>query len=445
MTLAGRTIASLAADLSAGRTTSRALTEEALASIAADSSAFTLVTAERARVEADSSDRLRAAGIVASPLAGVPISIKDLFDVAGEVTAAGSTVLKDSPVAVRDAPPVARLRAAGAVIVGRTHMSEFAFSGIGANPHFPRCANPRDAARVPGGSSSGAAVSVARGQAAMGLGTDTGGSTRIPPAFCGVVGFKPTQSRVTREGAFPLSESLDSIGPIANSVACCALVDGLIADRPVVPHPQIGVAGLRLGVPTDLVLDGMDETVSRAFDRALARLRDAGGRVEQVRVPGFLKIPEINARGTIANAEAYAFHMRSSTFTARDRYDPNVAARIEVGSRMSAADYLQIVHARAALTAAVAAVAASFDALVLPTTPIVAPRFDEIADQAGFGRANALALRNPSIINFLDRCALSVPMQRADELPSGLMIVGEHMADARLFAVGMAIEAALAA
>ena len=444
MSLARRTIASLAADLAAGRTTSRALTEAALASIASDGSAFTFVTAERARLAADASDRMRAAGIVPTALAGIPISIKDLFDVAGEVTGAGSALLQSAAPARHDAPPVARLRAAGAVIVGRTHMSEFAFSGIGANPHYPRCRNPHDGARVPGGSSSGAAVSVARGQAAMGLGTDTGGSTRIPAAFCGVTGFKPTQQRVTRVGAVPLSESLDSVGPIANSVACCALVDGLIADRPVPVHPPAGVAGLRLAVLTDFVLDGMDETVSRAFDRALSRLSSAGARVERVRVPGLARIPEINARGALANAEAYAFHVRCGFFKSKDRYDPNVAARIEAGGRMSAADYLELLHARAGLIAEIAALSAPYDALVFPTTPIVAPRFDEIADQAGFGRANALALRNPSIVNFLDRCALSLPMQQAGELPCGLMLVGEHMSDAKLLALGASIEAALA-
>lgn len=443
MTLIGRTIDSLAADLAAGKTTSRALVEAALVSIAADSTAFTLVGIERARVEADASDRLRKAGVVPSLLAGVPISIKDLFDVAGETTAAGSALLRDAPAALRDAPPVARLRAAGAVIIGRTHMSEFAFSGLGANPHYPRCANPHDASRVPGGSSSGAAVSVARGQAAMGLGTDTGGSTRIPPSFCGVVGFKPTQARVTRDGAFPLSASLDSIGPIANSVACCALVDGLIADAPIGRHPALGVAGLRFAVPTDFVLDAMDANVAAAFDRALARLTDVGARIERLRVPGLARIPEINARGTMANAEAFAYHTRAGLLKRREGYDPNVVARIEVGGRMTAGDYLDLLHARAALTAEVDRLSAPYDALLFPTTPCVAPRFDEIAEQAGFSRANALALRNPSVVNFLDRCALSVPMHLGGELPSGLMIVGERLGDARVLAIGHAVEAAL--
>lgn len=445
MSLTGRTIESLAADLAAGKTTSRALTEAALESIAREGSAFTLVAGERARVEADASDRLRKAGVVASPLAGVPVSVKDLFDVAGEVTTAGTDVLRDAAPAVRDAPVVARLRAAGAVILGRTHMSEFAFTGLGVNPHYPTCPNPLDGARVPGGSSSGAGASVARGQAAMGLGTDTGGSIRIPAAFCGIVGFKPTQERVTREGGFPLSQTLDSFGPLANSVACCALVDALIADAPIAKHPPLGIAGLRLGVPTDFVLDGVDEVVGRAFERTLARLSAAGARVERVSIPALKRMPEITARGTIANAEAFAIHTRLGLLKKRERYDQIVLSRIDVGGKMTAQDYLDLLHARAALIADVAPISARYDALVLPTCPTVPPRFDEVADAASFGRLNALTLRNSSVFNYLDRCGLSLPMHAAGELPSGLMVVGERMSDARLLAVGAAIEAVLRA
>ena len=440
MSISGRTIASLAADLASGAATSRALVEAALAAIATDGTAFTHLNAARARGEADALDRLRQAGRVLSPLHGVPVSVKDLFDIAGEATAAGSVLLREAVPALRDAPPVARLRQAGAVIVGRTHMSEFAFSGLGANPHSPPCTNPHDRTRVPGGSSSGAAVSVAQGAVAVGLGTDTGGSTRIPAAFCGVVGFKPTQARVTREGAFPLSETLDSIGPLANSVACCARVDGVIADAPVDAHPPLGVAGLRLGVPSELVLDGMDATVARAFERALKRLADAGAVVSRVSVPALARIPEINAKGGIVHAEAFAIHTRTGLFKQRERYDPNVAARIDIGARMTAADYIELLRARAAVTAEVARISVGLDALVFPTTPTVAPRFDEIAEAASFGRLNALALRNPGLVNFLDRCALSLPMHAAGELPSGLMLVGEHMGDGRLFAVGAAVE-----
>jgi len=443
MILKKRTIGALAADLASGKTTSRALTESALESIARDPAAFTLVTAERARAEADVSDLLRKAGVVASPLSGVPVSVKDLFDVAGEVTAAGSEALRDAPPALHDAPVIGRLRAAGAVIVGRTHMSEFAFTGLGVNPHYPNCPNPHDVKRVPGGSSSGAGVSVALGQAAMGLGTDTGGSIRIPAAFCGIVGFKPTRDRVTREGGFPLSQTLDSFGPLANSVSCCALVDALIADAPVAKHPPLGVAGLRLGVPTDFVLDGVDEVVGRAFERTLSRLSAAGARVERVSLPALKRMPEITARGTIANAEAFAIHTRLGLLKKRERYDQIVLSRIDIGGKMSAQDYLDLLHARAALIDDVAPVSARFDALVLPTCPTVPPRFDEVADAASFGKLNALTLRNSSVFNYLDRCALSLPMQADGELPSGLMVVGEHMADARLLAMGAAIEAAL--
>ena len=212
MEIAGRTIADLAAELTRGAVTSRELTERALDSIADDRTAFTRVYEQQSCSAADAADKARASGPVPSPLAGIPVSIKDLFDVAGEPTPAGSEVLRDAPLAVRDAPVIARLRAAGAVIVGRTHMSEFAFSGLGTNPNWPRLSNPRDASRVPGGSSSGAAASVARGQAVMGLGTDTGGSVRIPSAFCGVTGFKPTQRRVTRDGAFPSRKASTALG-----------------------------------------------------------------------------------------------------------------------------------------------------------------------------------------------------------------------------------------
>jgi aspartyl-tRNA(Asn)/glutamyl-tRNA(Gln) amidotransferase subunit A len=443
MTLKGRTIAALSADLQGGKTTSRKLVEAALESIARDGSAFTLVAAERARAEADHSDRMRTAGVAPSKLTGIPISVKDLFDVAGETTTAGSEICRGRPVEDHDAPVVARLRAAGAVIVGRTHMSEFAFHGIGSNPHCPRCANPHDPGRAPGGSSSGAAVSVVRGQAAMGLGTDTGGSTRVPAAFCGVVGYKPTQRRITRDGAFPLSETLDSIGPLANSAHCCALTDQIIADAPTPWHPPLALRGLRLGVPKDLVLDELDETVARAFERSLGLLSGAGANIEHIDMNPFARMPQIYARGTIANAEAFAFHTGASLLLERDKYDPNVLARILIGERMSALDYIALLHERAETIRNVDRIAAPFDALVFPTAATVAPRFDDVVEPAAFTRANSLALRNAMAVNFIDRCALSVPMHRAGELPTGLMIVGETMGDARLFAIGEAVERAL--
>jgi aspartyl-tRNA(Asn)/glutamyl-tRNA(Gln) amidotransferase subunit A len=247
------TVRELADALEAGRITSRGLIEEALARIADPAGegqrSFRLVYAEEARAAADAQDKLRKAGYRLSPLAGLPVSIKDLFDVEGERTLAGSRALDDAPRAPADAVILTRLKAAGAVIIGRTNMTEFAFSGVGINPHYGTPGNPWDRARIPGGSSSGAAVSVADGQAVVAIGSDTGGSVRIPAALCGLVGFKPTQQRVPRDGALPLSTTLDSVGPLGNSVACCAITDAVMAgEAPLVPAPA-EAAGLRLAVP----------------------------------------------------------------------------------------------------------------------------------------------------------------------------------------------------
>jgi aspartyl-tRNA(Asn)/glutamyl-tRNA(Gln) amidotransferase subunit A len=444
MELRGHTIPELAAALAAGKTTSRELTEAALAAIEDDPRAFLRVHAEAACRAADASDRLRASGVVPSALAGIPISVKDLFDVAGEPTPAGSTVLRDAAPAGEDAVAVARLRAAGAVIVGRTHMTEFAFSGVGANPHFPPAPNPVDPARVPGGSSSGAAVSVAQGAAAIGLGTDTGGSTRIPAALCGLVGYKPTKRRISCAGVLPLSQTLDSVGPIARNVDSCRIADTLLADAPVTRHAPVACAGLRFLVPTNYVLDQLDTAVAAAFASTLARLADAGVVIEERPLPVLSRVPEAYARGTIAGAEAFAWHRRRGTLEQRESFDPNVLARIEHGGRMLAADLLDLLEARAALMVEADRATAAYDAVLMPTVPIVAPRFADVADAAGFAAANALLLRNPMTVNFLDRCAISIPMPARASLPTGLMLVGETDGDARLFALAQALESALA-
>src|SRR5216684_1186692 len=269
MALTKQTVLGLAEELAAGRTCSRTLIEAALARIAEPAGegarSFVKVYADSARAAADAQDSLRKAGYVASPIAGLPVSVKDLFDVAGEQTLAGSKALDDSPPAQRDAPIVARLRAAGAILIGRTNMTEFAFSGVGINPHYGTPGNPHDRHLIPGGSSSGAAVSVGDGQAVVAIGTDTGGSVRIPAAFCGIAGFKPTQYRIPRDGAVPLSTTLDSIGPLANSIACCAIADAFMAgESPVAPVP-IPIEAMRLGVPQTYVLDGLMPEVANAF------------------------------------------------------------------------------------------------------------------------------------------------------------------------------------
>ena len=443
------TIEHLSHELAAGRATAVALAEAALARArdAAGEGArvFTALGAERALAAARASDLLRAAGVVRSPLEGIPVSIKDLFDVAGEVTTAGSTVLRGAAPAARNAPVVERLIAAGAVIVGRTNMTEFAFSGLGLNPHHGTPANPWDRAtrRIPGGSSSGAAVSVTDGMAAVAIGSDTGGSVRIPAALCGLAGFKPTQRRVPTEGALPLSTSLDSIGPLAASVRCCALTDAILAGQPPVPPPARALRDARLAVPETVVLDGLEPPVAAAFEAALARLSAAGARIQHIAVPEFAEMSRLHARGTLAGAEAWAWHRHLLAERAAE-YDPRVGLRLQGGAQMSAADYIDLLAARRRWIAQVEARAAGFDALLLPTVPLLAPRIDALqaSDEAYFA-ANALILRNPTLINFLDGCALSLPCHEPGAAPVGLMLAAAGGQDRALLGLGEAVEQAL--
>jgi aspartyl-tRNA(Asn)/glutamyl-tRNA(Gln) amidotransferase subunit A len=440
------TVASLAADLAAGRTSSRALVEAALARIndpqGEGKRVFLKVYGESAVMAADAQDGLRKAGYVASPLAGLPVSIKDLFDVAGERTLAGSKALDDAPPATRDAPVIQRLRAAGAVLIGRTNMTEFAFSGVGINPHYGTPGNPYDRRLIPGGSSSGAPISVIDGMAALAIGTDTGGSVRIPAAFCGTVGFKPTQRRIPRDGATPLSTTLDSIGPLGNSVACCAVADAVLAGEPLEPLAAIPVAGLRLGVPRAVVLDDLDADVAAAFERACASLSRAGARVVDLPLAELGDYAGINAKGGFSPPEAYAWH---AELIARrgDDYDPRVRQRIERGRTMLAADYVTLTWQRADLIARVDARTAELDALIMPTLALIAPEIAAFAKDEDFWRLNARILRNPSIINFLDRCAVTLPIQPPGSAPVGLMAVARHGEDRRLLALALGLEAAI--
>src|SRR3954468_807537 len=339
------TLASLAADLDAGRVTARALVDACLAKIAdpqgEGARAFIHVDSEAAIEAAEAMDRLREVNAAPSPFAGIPISIKDLFDIKGQVTRAGSRALEDSAPAAADAPAVARLRRAGFVVIGRTNMTEFAYSGIGINPHYgtPKAAWQRNIGHVPGGSSSGAGVSVVDGMAHGALGTDTGGSCRVPAAFNGIVGYKPTQRRIPLDGATPLSSSLDSIGPLARSVACCAVLDAVLADEPVTPLRPRPIKGMRLAVPTTIALDELDDAVARTFERVLATLEKQGALVERIAVPEFLDIGPMSAKGGFAAAESYAWH-RYLIAAKGDIYDPRVSVRIMRGESQSAADYI---------------------------------------------------------------------------------------------------------
>jgi aspartyl-tRNA(Asn)/glutamyl-tRNA(Gln) amidotransferase subunit A len=445
-----KTLEQLAEALASDAITSRALVEACLARIAdpdgEGARAFTKVHAEAARRMADAMDVLRSAGRAPSPYAGIPVSLKDLFDIAGEPTPAGSRVLADAPRAPANAPVVQRMLAAGFVPVGRTNMTEFAFSGLGINPHYgtPRCPWDRRARRIPGGSSSGTAVSVSDEMAAAGLGTDTGGSCRIPAAFCGIVGYKPTARRVPIDGVLPLAPSLDSVGPLAPSVACCAVIDAILAGEvPVVPA-DAPLQGARLVLPTNTVLDGMDTAVGNAFDRALAAISDAGAHIFRIHVPEFDEVPAVNAKGGFAASEAYAWH-RTLLADKGDGYDPRIRMRIERGERMTAVDYLELVAARRRLIASFDIRTRDCDALIMPTVPIVPPRVADLDDEREYNRVNLHILRNTALGNFFDRCSISLPCHRPDEAPVGLMLVGETLGDAKLFRIGAAIEAVVRA
>jgi aspartyl-tRNA(Asn)/glutamyl-tRNA(Gln) amidotransferase subunit A len=442
------TLAALADDLQNGRTTARKIVDDCLARIADKSGegarTFIHVDAEAAIEAAEAMDRLRTANAAPSRFAGIPVSIKDLFDIRGQITRAGSRALEDSAPAEADAVVVARLRRAGFVVIGRTNMTEFAYSGIGINPHYgtPKSAWQRSVGHVPGGSSSGAAVSVADRMAHGALGTDTGGSCRIPAAYNGIVGFKPTQRRVPLDGGVPLSFTLDSFGPLARSVACCAVLDAVLADEPVVPLQPRRVKGMRLAVPTTLVLDQLEDAVAQAFDRALERLSREGAVIERIAVPEFLDVGMMNANGGFSAAESYAWH-RYLIASKGDVYDPRVLMRIMRGESLSAADYVDLLSARKSLIARSAVRLAPYDALILPTTANTPPRIADLADDKAFAKANLSSLRNCTLINMIDGCAISLPCHREGEVPVGLMLAAAGGADRRIFELAAGMEAAI--
>jgi aspartyl-tRNA(Asn)/glutamyl-tRNA(Gln) amidotransferase subunit A len=442
------TLAQLAAGLSSGRITSRALVEDSLARIADPASegarAFITIDAEGARLAADYQDALRKRGQPPSPFAGIPMSVKDLFDMAGQVTTAGSVVLKGAAPATADAPAIARLRAAGFIALGRTNMTEFAYSGVGINTHYgtPRAPYDRATGRIPGGSTAGGAVSVADGMCALAIGSDTGGSCRIPAAYCGIVGYKPSHGRIPLTGAFPLAPSLDSIGPLANSVACCAATDALMAGDwdGVLPHRD--VASLRLGVLRDFVLDGLEAAVAADFEHALHALEAAGARLADVRFPALNELPAINRSGGIGGAEAHHTH-RARLESEADRYDPRVRPRLLLAAAVTADDYLTAWDRRREMIASFATLAQGFDALVLPAVMNVPPPIAELDGEKDYLRLNAMALRNTAVGNFLNSCAISLPMHRRGAAPTGFMLMAPWGQDRALFAAAATAEGVL--
>jgi aspartyl-tRNA(Asn)/glutamyl-tRNA(Gln) amidotransferase subunit A len=435
--------------LEAGKLSSRALVDacldEATSSTGEGARVFVHLFADSARAEADAVDRRRKAGVWTGPLGGIPISVKDLFDIRGLPTTAGSVVLSDAEPASADAVIVDRLRAAGAVIVGRTNMTEFAFSGLGLNPHYGTPANPfdRKLRRIPGGSSSGAAISVTDGMAIGAIGTDTGGSVRIPAALCGLVGFKPTARRIPQRGTLPLSTSLDSIGPLAASVRCCRILEAVLSGETSDTYSATSVDGLRLAVPTTKALDDVDPHVARTFELALDKLKKAGARITDIAVPEFSEIIDAASTATFPAAEAFAWH-RELLSRARDRYDPRVSVRIAKGAAISAADYLWLLKKREELIRSIRNRTEGLDALVMPTVPLIAPAIADVdADEDRYHASNLLMLRNPTFVNFLDGCALSIPCHEASAAPVGLMLARFDHEDRKLLAVGEAVEEAL--
>jgi aspartyl-tRNA(Asn)/glutamyl-tRNA(Gln) amidotransferase subunit A len=439
------TLATLADDLAHGRTSARKLVDECLTRIADPSGegirTFIHVDGDAAIEAAEAMDRLRKAKAAPSPYAGIPVSIKDLFDIKGQVTRAGSRALEDSPPAEADATVVARLRRAGFIVIGRTNMTEFAYSGIGINPHYgtPKSAWQRNVGHVPGGSSSGAAVSIADGMAYGALGTDTGGSCRIPAAYNGIVGFKPTQRRVPLDGGVPLSFTLDSFGPLARTVGCCAVLDAVLADEPVRPLQPRPIKGMRLAVPTTVALDELEDEVARTFERALETLSRQGALIERIAVPEFLDVGAMNAKGGFAASESFAWHRYLLT-SKGDVYDPRVSSRILRGESLSAADYIDLIGVRRSLIARATVRLAPYDALVMPTTAITPPRIADLADDKAFAKANVLSLRNCTLINMIDGCAISLPAHREGEAPVGLMLASSGGSDRRILELAAGME-----
>ena len=402
---------------------------------------FTHVYEQGALAAAHAADERAKNGITLGPLDGRIVSVKDLYDIAGEVTTAGSAVLKSAAPAKQDAVIVQRLRQAGAVIIGKTNMTEFAFSGIGINPHYGTPGNARDVTRIPGGSSSGAGVAVARGLSEISIGSDTGGSVRIPSALNGVTGFKPTQSRVPRDGAFPLSFSLDSVGPLANNVLDCAQADAVMSGQPLGTLPQHEARGLRIGIPRGLLFTQMDAAVQTAFDQVIAELSKAGCRVDDMQLDDWCTAPfKLQEKGTLIAAEAAHIHAETLA-TKPNEIDPFVLARIQRGETIPAAHYVGLQRARAQLQQSFDQQIADCDLLLLPTVAIVAPTIESLSTADAFNQANMLVLRNTSVFNFYDLPAMSLPIRvGTGQLPVGLMVVARRHCDRDLLAMCAALQ-----
>ena len=438
----------LARDLDKGAVTAVALVETALARIQDPSGeggrAFIALDGAAALEQAAFYDHQRKAGRTVPPYAGIPLGVKDLFDLKGQVTRAGSAILTTAPPAEADAPAIARLKAQGFIAVGRNNMTEFAYSGVGLNPHYgtPRSPYDRQTGRIPGGSSSGAGVAVADGMVPLAIGSDTGGSCRIPASYNGVVGYKSSTGRVSTKGAYPLSKTLDTVGPLARTVECCAIADAMMAadwdGNIAAPRHR-----LRFAVPRDYFAGMVDDVVAAAFERAASHLVQAGVLIEEMAFPELAQLPAINAKGGILGVEAFHHH-RAQIAEKGEGYDPRVRRRMEFAALMTAPEYVELLAVRQKMIDQFNQAMIGFDALLMPTTCNAPPTIAAFAQDEDYFKLNFMALRNTFIGNFLDCCGISLPMHREGEPPTGLMLLAPHGQDQQMFTVAKAVEEMLA-
>ena len=398
---------------------------------------------DRARAEAATIDTARKNGWALAPFAGVSLSIKDLFDVAGEITRAGSVLLADSPPATSDATIIARLRQAGFILIGRTNMTEFAFSGLGMNAHYGNPLSPYDrkTGRVSGGSSSGSAVSVSDNMAAATIGSDTGGSTRAPASYCGIVGVKPSCARMPSDGVFPLSPSFDAAGPMGNSVACISIIDSIMAGGAGIRETAFASAGLRLAIPDGYLMDDLDAEIATAFTAAIDRLQGVGVHVQKIRLEALEAMRPSNNPKSIVSAEAYAVHRQWLDSDHSEKYDPFIGRRLRGGADILAADYIAMFEKRDAVCQTIKMQTRGFDALVLPTTPGIAPTIADMPTIEKQLEMNARSLRNTAISNYLDRPTITIPCHPHGTAPVGLSLMGSRHHDRRLLAIADGLEA----
>ncbi|UCI30093.1 amidase [Mesorhizobium sp. B4-1-4] len=412
-----------------------------LAARAGDERVFTRIYTEPARAAADASDARSRAGVTLGPLDGTIVSIKDLFDVAGEPTTVGSLMRKTAAPPLRDAAIVSRLRQAGAVIIGKTNMTEFAFTAIGDNMHYGTPGNAVDASRIPGGSSSGAGVSVGEGTSDISIGSDTGGSIRIPASLNGVFGFKPTARRVPLAGAFPLSSTLDSIGPLARTVAHCAATDAVMAGGMPSELAGIALAGLRVGIPRGVLFGDTDGEIAAAFERCLGKIEQAGARIADLSIDDMIAdLRAATKRGSIAAMEGAEIHADWLATGASVPVDPHVSGPLSQAAMLPAPVYIRALRRRGALVAAMDERLASVDVLVLPTTPVTAPTIVSMTEDPELrDHVEDLLLRNTQITNQFDLCAISLPMPDMT-LPAGLMLVARNGHDRHLLRIAAEVE-----